>query len=98
MGRRAAGMTFMCIAAFLFGVHIVAAAILGSGMVEGSDMFHFWMDAVGKAPSVLALLALIMGIIYLIVAELVDSISRNGTMKRNWEKIKENWNEFPEDQ
>jgi hypothetical protein len=73
MSRRTTGVTFCAIAAFLFAVRYLAAAIYiaGANMSEySSEMFNRWMGYVGSLPWTLAGLALLAGIAYLIWAEL----------------------------
>lgn len=71
MGRRATGMVFIGIAAFLYAVRYVSAAIYGSGTQGWSrEMFSYLLDYVGTAPKTLSILALIVGILYLLWAEI----------------------------
>jgi hypothetical protein len=73
MSRRTAGVTFCAIAALLFAVRYLAAAIYiaGTNTSEFSaEMFKRWMGYVGSLPWTLAGLSLLVGIGYLIWAEL----------------------------
>lgn len=71
MSRRGAGVAFCAIAAFLFGVRYLAAAIFGSG-VRGwnADLFDAMLQYVGAVPLVLSLVSLVAGLFYLVWAEL----------------------------
>jgi hypothetical protein len=71
MNRRAAGVAFVAIAAFLFAARYVTAAIFGSGVNSWSrELFHGMLQYTGSALLVVSIIALIVGIIYLIVGEL----------------------------
>jgi len=101
MSRRAAGMVFISIAAFLYGVKYLSAAIFGSSAPSwNEDLFEGLLDYVGNGPIVLSVISLLIGIIYLIFAEIEDKRiasgqsgnqtgeEREGVMKQ----IKDNWN------
>ncbi len=72
MSRRATGTAFFGIAAFLFGIPYIAAAIYisSANLSEfGSEVYMRWMGYIGSLPWVLAGVALIIGIGYLVWAE-----------------------------
>ena len=70
MNRRAAGVMFCCISAFLFSSRYIAAAIFGSGVQSwGAVLYRNMLNYVGGALTVWALIALITGIVYLVIAE-----------------------------
>jgi hypothetical protein len=70
MNKRGAGVAFCAIAAFLFSVRYIAAAIFGSGVNSwSSDLFNEMLKYVGGAFLTFSILSLITGIFYLIWAE-----------------------------
>jgi len=70
MNKRGAGVSFCFIAAFLFSVKYISAAIFGSGVSSWShELFHHMLDYVGNAPVILSVISLGIGIIYLVMAE-----------------------------
>jgi hypothetical protein len=71
MSRRATGVVFCFIAALLFSTRYLAAAIFGSGVSSwDAQLFRAMLEYVGQAPSILAAIALAVGIIYLAWAEI----------------------------
>jgi hypothetical protein len=73
MNRRAAGVVFIAIAAFLFASRYIAAAIFGSNLASWSrELFEAMLINVGDAPTQLAAISLAIGIVYLVWAELAD--------------------------
>ena len=71
MNRRGTGVIFCLIAAVLFSTRYISAAIFGSGVLSwGSDLFDSMLQYVGSALTVLSVIALIVGIIYLVAAEI----------------------------
>lgn len=71
MTRRAAGVGLLFIAAILFATRYFAAAIYGSSMTTwNADLYNGLLQYVGDLPWQLAGLAAILGIAYLIWAEL----------------------------
>lgn len=70
MTRRAIGVAFVSIAAFLWGIRFIAAAILGSGSNYQSEiLFQNLFTYVGSAPSYMSLVSLLIGITYLVWGE-----------------------------
>lgn len=65
-----------CIAAFLFSTRYIAAAIFGSGGGReqgGSRLFDNMLENVGMLPLLVSLVALGLGVVYLVIAEVRDS-------------------------
>jgi hypothetical protein len=72
MSRRATGIAFCGIAAFLFGIRYIAAAIYisNANLSEyGFEVYMRWMGYIGSLPWIFAGVALIIGIGYLVWAE-----------------------------
>ncbi|MBB6735514.1 hypothetical protein [Cohnella zeiphila] len=89
MHKRTAGMLFVCIAAFLYGVRYLSAAIYGSGAQSWSrPFFQDLLRDVGPELRVLSLIALALGAGYLIAAEF--GIPFKGAFR----DIRTNWREF----
>jgi hypothetical protein len=89
MQRRTVGMIFICIAAFLYGIRYISAAIFGSNVSSwDSSLFKEMLHYVGNGPSVFSVLSLIVGIIYLVISEFEQYF--RGIVKQ----IKRSWNEF----
>ena len=71
MGRRAAGVGFCFIAAFLYSARYISAAIFGSGVVSwNADLFNGMLQYVGNSLTILSVIALAVGIVYLTWAEI----------------------------
>ncbi len=71
MNKRGTGLGFCAIAAFLFASRYIAAAIFGSGLQSWSDsLFASMMYYVGNRLTVLSVVALLVGIGYLLMAEI----------------------------
>jgi len=100
MGRRATGNVFIGIAAFLYGVKYLSAAIFGSNAPSWNEVFFERLLAyVGNGPIVLSIISLIIGIFYLIFAEFEGKKNERGSEGNQGSKeegivnkIKENWN------
>lgn len=74
MNKRAAGISLIAIAAFLYGVKYMSAAIWGSGTnTWNSDLFNNFLNSVGQAPLYFSWIALAAGIVYLYQAEVEDN-------------------------
>ncbi|MDW7671503.1 MAG: hypothetical protein SCK57_07395 [Bacillota bacterium] len=70
MSRRSAGVSFCFIAAFLFSMRYISAAIFGSGVSSwNSWLFSAMLDYTGYTLVVLSLVSLGVGIAYLVLAE-----------------------------
>lgn len=71
MNRRATGVAFIAIAAFLFATRYLAAAIFGSGISSWSEqLFQSMLEYVGTTLVTLSGISLVVGIVYLIWGEL----------------------------
>ncbi|MBN2984497.1 hypothetical protein [Cohnella algarum] len=87
MQRRTAGVVFICIAAFLYGIRYISAAIFGSNASSWSyELFRAMLGYIGNGPLIASIASLIVGIAYLVASE-------KDWLKKNAEQIKENWNE-----
>ncbi|GLI07758.1 hypothetical protein YDYSG_37880 [Paenibacillus tyrfis] len=75
MSRRTAGVILLAISAFLTGVKYLTASIYSTSSpatVYGPDSFKQWLDYVGGNLTTYSIITLIVGIIYLILAEIYD--------------------------
>lgn len=73
MNRRGAGVTFCFIAAFLEGVKYISAAIFGSGVHSWNNrLFNHMLEYVGNKLTILAIISLVVGIVYLVAAEIIN--------------------------
>jgi len=74
MNRRVVGIGFMFISAWLYITRFITAAIYGSGL-SGSwnaDLFKALLKYVDQGLTPLSILALVLGIIYLLWAEISE--------------------------
>ncbi len=70
MSKRAAGVAFCGIAAFLFATRYLAAAIFSSGGSSwDKQLFQAMLEYVGTVPITLSIIALAFGVAYLIWGE-----------------------------
>lgn len=70
MSRRTTGTIFIMISAFLYGVRYLSAAIFGSGLNSWDEnLFDLMLNAIGNGPLIASIVALIIGIVFLIWAE-----------------------------
>ena len=73
MTRRATGMMFIGISTFIFSVRYVAAAIYGAGIsIENQyseESFQKSLSYIGSTPLFLSIVALVVGIIFIVWAE-----------------------------
>ncbi|WP_181586431.1 hypothetical protein [Paenibacillus taichungensis] len=70
MSRRTTGTLLLVIAAFLYSVRYLSAAIFGSGVASwSSELFQKMLKYVGTAPQSWSIAALILGLFYLVWAE-----------------------------
>jgi hypothetical protein len=70
MNRRGAGVVFCFIAAFLIVAKFISAAIFGSNISTwGEDLFSAMLQYTGPTLVVLSIISLLIGIVYLILAE-----------------------------
>jgi len=70
MNKRGAGVSFCFIAAFLFSVRYISAAIFGSGVSSWNrGLFNSMLRYTGNTLVVLSIISLGAGIVYLVMAE-----------------------------
>ncbi|WLC86592.1 hypothetical protein KTC97_21490 (plasmid) [Clostridium estertheticum] len=70
MNRRCAGVVFCFISAFLFATRYISASIFGSSLAEKSkEIFNYMLKDTGNSLITLSIISLIVGIIYLVLAE-----------------------------
>lgn len=70
MNRRATGMIFISIGAFLYGIRYICAAIFGSNISSWDEsLFQMMLNSVGNGPLILSVLSVIVGVFYLIISE-----------------------------
>lgn len=73
MNKRGVGAVFCIIACILFSVKYITVAIFMSGVSSwGSDLFDAGLEYVGSPLTVLSIISLILGLIYLVWAEFSD--------------------------
>jgi arginine exporter protein ArgO len=71
MSRRTTGVFFILISAILYSTRYISAAIFGSNLASTSkDLFNAMLQYVGNGLSAWAVVALIVGIIFLVWAEI----------------------------
>lgn len=77
MSKRAAGIGLIFISAFLYGIRYLSAGLFGSNVQSwNGGLFRAMLDSVGSGPTVLSVIALIVGIIYLIWSEVDEKIKK----------------------
>jgi Na+-transporting methylmalonyl-CoA/oxaloacetate decarboxylase gamma subunit len=71
MNRRGTGTVFCLIAALLYSVRYLSAAIYGSGQSSSwsTELFNGLLEYVGYSLVVFSLISLVVGIVYLVSAE-----------------------------
>lgn len=70
MNRRATGVVFIAIAALLFATRYIAAAIFGSGVRSWeAGLFDAMLEYVGPELPALSGMSLLIGVVYLVLAE-----------------------------
>ena len=70
INRRGAGVVFCFIAAFLFATRYISASIFGSSLTAlNKDEFNSLLQFTGNTLITLSIISLIVGIIYLVLAE-----------------------------
>jgi hypothetical protein len=76
MNRRGTGIIFIVISAFLISIKYLSAAIFGSGVSSWSvNLFQAMLNYVGDTLSNFSVLALILGIAYIVWGEIDAYIS-----------------------
>lgn len=77
MNRRAAGVMFCCISAFLFSSRYICAAIQNSGKTSwSSGQIRRSLTGLGLL-QFLGVVALIAGIVYLVITEIQEAKSKS---------------------
>lgn len=70
MNRRGAGVAFCCMATFLFVGRYICAAIFGSNVSSwDAELFDHMLMYIGNDLLILSVAALIIGLIYIVWAE-----------------------------
>lgn len=70
MSRRGAGISFCFIAAFLFSIRYISAAIFGSSVTSWNrELFSGMLKYTGNTLVILSIISLGVGIAYLVLAE-----------------------------
>lgn len=78
MNRRGTGVIFILIAALLYCAKYISAAIFGSGISSwSSDLYNAMLKYVGSSLNKWSILALIIGVLYLLWEELVELRKNN---------------------
>lgn len=76
MSRRATGALFCFIASLLFCTKYICAAVYSTVSTNYSpwseETFHLWLGYIGPIPTILSVISLIIGVIYLASAEMSD--------------------------
>ena len=74
MSRRTTGMGFIFVAAMLYAVRFIAAAIYGSGMPGSwsNELFRGLLQYVDQGLTTFSIIALAAGVLYLVWAELAS--------------------------
>lgn len=73
MNKRGTGVVFCAIAAFLYISRYIAAAIFMSGVLSwDASLFAAGLEYVGTSPLIVSVVSLIIGVIYLVWAEIED--------------------------
>lgn len=71
INRRFAGVVFCFMAAFLFSMRYISAAIFGSNVSSwSSELFGNMLKYTGNGLTVASVIALVVGVIYLILSEI----------------------------
>jgi hypothetical protein len=77
MSRRATGVAFLAISAFLFGIRFIAAAIFGSRLTSwDANMFNAFLSYVDQGLTATSVVGLILGAAYLLWAEIGAFIAK----------------------
>lgn len=69
MNRRAAGIVFLLIAAFMYTLRYMSAVIVAQKLNVWPGHFEEALNLVGSGPLYISIAAAIVGIIYLVAAE-----------------------------
>ncbi|WP_341280396.1 hypothetical protein [Paenibacillus sp. FSL H8-0537] len=80
MNKRKTAVTLMSISAFLYGTRYISAAIFGSNIASwNEELFHNMLSYIGPEPLRWSKYALILGIIYLVWAEVEEQLGKKRT-------------------
>jgi hypothetical protein len=78
MSKRATGVTFIFIAAFLYGIRYLAAGMFGSSITSwNEDLFKAMLNAIGNGPTRLSTISLVVGILYIVLSEFEPFLNKN---------------------
>lgn len=70
MSKRGSGVAFIAIAAFLFSAKYISAAIFGSGVLSwDEELFNAMLSYIGSPLSIASMIALIIGVGYIVWGE-----------------------------
>ncbi|MGH4052520.1 MAG: hypothetical protein ACREVX_14525 [Clostridium sp.] len=71
INRRGAGVIFCFISAFLFATRYTSASIFGSSLTSlNKELFNSMLQFTGNTLITLSIISLVVGIIYLVLAEI----------------------------
>jgi hypothetical protein len=71
INRRGAGVVFCFISAFLLATRYISASIFGSGVASwDKGLFNAMLKYTGNTLIILSIISLIVGIFYLVLAEI----------------------------
>lgn len=91
MNRRGAGVVFVAIAAFLFAMrYLTAAMLLPENVGLNGEYYRMVLEETGGSLLTLSILSLVVGIIYLVLADFKKLLLKYS------DQVKENWNEEQE--
>lgn len=78
MNRRGTGTIFCLISAILFSTRYISAAIFSSNVSSwDAELFSHMLSYVGNTLTTLSIVSLVVGIAYLLVAEILEEKIRN---------------------
>ncbi len=78
MNKRGAGVTFIAIAAFLISAKYISAAVFGSGVSSWDEnLFREMSEYVGIPLNICSVLALLVGLAYIVWAEYEEFMMKN---------------------
>jgi len=73
MNRRGTGVVFISISALLFATRYISAAIFSVGLnTWNMELFQNMLDYTGNNLLIFSIIALVMGVIYLILGEVLS--------------------------
>lgn len=78
MNRRGTGTIFCLISAILFSTRYISAAIFSSNVSSwDAELFSHMLSYVGNTLTTLSIVSLVVGIAYLLVAEILEEKIKN---------------------